>query len=452
MSRQNADALREAAPYIQNHREKLFVFFLDSRVLDDLGSETVRRQIADIALLHCFGVRIVVVFGIRRQFDRVLSDRAMPSCFGDHGDWRVTNQEQLQVLEGVVIEHQNALAALLRDSLIYHGADEARFDVVTDQRLVLARPYGVREGTDYQFTGVVSKIQTGKIRAQAEFGNLILVSPLVPSAQGQFYNLRAVEVALALASDLSAAKLIVVGSDIPASTSRSFFHAEEFYREMDAGADAAGSESEAELLKHVVRESIQRRVGRLHFVRHDTKDSLLLELFTRAGCGLLISCDPYEQFRPASPDDLSRILELYQHTRSKDEVVRRSADLILSEIGSYYVLLCDHAVIGVAALSAIDDSGAAEIHGVVIDPIYRQQGRGRRLILSLVEKARRDGYRELFALTTQAQSFFEELGMEAVEASALPGARADKIPARRGSKVYRLILGQTRSPERLARP
>ena len=431
----STDILRDAAPYVQRHRGKLFVIFLDSALVDRLGEPAIERLLMDAALLHCFDIRVAMVFGVRHSLDRALAEQGLPGSFGDHDNWRVTDAEQLEAMKRVVAERQELLADRLRQAPLHYGSDASRFDVLTDQRLVLARPYGIHGGTDYQYTGVVHKVLADKLLAQAGLGNLALISPLAPSPTGQLHNLRAQEVALAVAAELRADKLIVIGANLPLQGSRSFYHAEELFRQMDA-LDGA----EADVLKRIVEQSLQKRIGRLHFIDHSQTGDLLQELFTHEGSGIMVSCDPYEQFRPACADDLGRILELYRPARAKDEVVERDGEAILDDIGCYHLLLIDGVAIGVAALTPLERDGAVEIHGLAIDAKHRRHGRGRRLALSLIERARHDGHRELFALTTQAHDFFSALGMERVDVSALPPGRAKLMPKRRNSTVLRLKL------------
>ena len=76
---------------------------------------------------------------------------------------------------------------------------------VTSGNFVTARPIGVLEGTDLQYTGEVRRINAAAILDQLKQGVVVLLSPLGYSPTGEIFNLTventAAEVAIALKAD-----------------------------------------------------------------------------------------------------------------------------------------------------------------------------------------------------------------------------------------------------------
>jgi len=69
---------------------------------------------------------------------------------------------------------------------------------------VTARPAGVRDGVDHQLTGEVRRIDIATIREVLAQGRIALLSPIGYSLTGEIFNLRAGEVAQAVATGLGA--------------------------------------------------------------------------------------------------------------------------------------------------------------------------------------------------------------------------------------------------------
>ena len=73
---------------------------------------------------------------------------------------------------------------------------------------VIARPRGVVDGVDMQYTGEVRRVHAEAIRQRLDAGELVLVSPLGYSPTGEIFNLTLEDVATETAIALGADKLI----------------------------------------------------------------------------------------------------------------------------------------------------------------------------------------------------------------------------------------------------
>ena len=94
---QHVKWFRDSSPYINAHRDKVFVIYI--------GGETIEHEnfpniIADIVLLNSLGVRLVLVHGATPQIDRYLQQQKIHS--ENVANIRVTTPEALPAVQYVV--------------------------------------------------------------------------------------------------------------------------------------------------------------------------------------------------------------------------------------------------------------------------------------------------------------------------------------------------------------
>ncbi len=118
-------------------------------------------------------------------------------------------------------------------------------------------------------------------------------------------------------------------------------------------------------------------VERTHLLDRRIDGVLLKELFTRDGVGTMLTAEPYEEIRTAHIDDVGGILELLAPLEESGALVRRSRELLETEIDRFSVIELDGAVIGCAALYCYPQEGLAELACVAVHPDYRK---GKRVI------------------------------------------------------------------------
>jgi len=188
-------------------------------------------------------------------------------------------------------------------------------------------------------------------------------------------------------------------------------------------------------LEHVAR-AVDNGVLRGHLVTRRPPGSLLLELFTHAGVGTMITDDTVEKLRPARIEDVRGMLELIEPLEAEGTLVKRSRELLEAEIGNFFVIEHDNRIVGCAALYPFPDDKAAEFACLAVAPGVREAGHGERLLKACEERAKSLKLRRLFALTTHAAHWFVEQGFRAAEVAALPEKRQEMYNWRRGSKVF----------------
>ena len=175
---------------------------------------------------------------------------------------------------------------------------------------------------------------------------------------------------------------------------------------------------------------------RCHIISYRDDCALLEELFTHDGSGTLVAKDDYEQARAANIDDVGGILELIEPLEQEGVLVKRSRELLETEIRQFRILERDGRIIACAALYPFAEDGCGEIACIVSHPDYRGGQRGQRLLRALEAEARRLGLDRVFVLTTQTAHWFIEQGFVEQPRDSLPAARKQLYNLQRNSKVF----------------
>jgi amino-acid N-acetyltransferase len=189
------------------------------------------------------------------------------------------------------------------------------------------------------------------------------------------------------------------------------------------------------VLEHAVR-AVAGGVGRAHIITRRVLGSMLLELFTHAGVGTMITADPVEMLRPARIEDVRGMLAMIEPLEADGTLVKRSRELLEAEIGNFFVVEHDGVIVGCAALYPFPGDKSAEFACLAVAQDYRDAGYGEQLLKACEERARSLRIRRVFALTTRAAHWFLEQGFRAAEVEALPSRRRELYNWRRGSKVF----------------
>ncbi|PWV58463.1 amino-acid N-acetyltransferase [Plasticicumulans acidivorans] len=425
--------LRQAVPYINALEHKTLVLLFGGETIAD--AERFASLIHDIALLDSLGLKLVLVHGARPQVEAELIEIGAEIRYVN--GLRVTDGVALDAVKEAVGATRILIEAMLSMGLANSPMHGARLRVASGNAVV-ARPLGVREGVDYQFTGEVRRIDVELIRAWHAADTIVLLSPLGYSPTGEVFNVSAREVAVAAARALNAEKLVMLTEDggVPDRDGQLISDlAVDQVETLLHGDTAHLPDDTVEALGNAVT-ACRGGVKRVHLVPRRVDGSLLLELFTRDGVGTMINADRYEGARRATIDDVGGLLSLIRPLEEDGTLVRRSRELLEHEIGHFTLLERDGTIIGCAALYPFPEEGIAELACVAIHPAYRRGGRADALLTAIEARARAQGISRLFVLTTRTAHFFQERGFAPATIAELPVEKQQMYNFQRRSKVF----------------
>ena len=391
--------LRQALPYIHEHRNKTIMVLLHESIVSNL---TINRLVHDWALLQNLGIRLIIV----------------PWCEA------LDAKAPLSQAQHQAIKHNiDALWNQIHQQCTQHNV------LITQGNFATARPEGVLNGEDLAYRGLVKQVHIRPINQLLNIEQLIWASPLAYSKRGDPLLIRADQWAIELANQLAVHKLFVFADQaiLPNISSRQRHISELQSEEHPLFALAKQATHSANSLE------------RLYLLNGDVDGAMLMELYTRDGCGLLLYADHYDVIRQATPDDIPHILQLTNAYQQQQTLVNRSSNEIAQHIDQYYLMLRDHIAVGCCRLN--DWGGdCCEIASLAIAKDAKGLKLGVHLLQRIETLARNTQKQQLFALSTQAVDWFLDQGFELQDVTSLPMNVQSNYNQARQSKVLCKLL------------
>lgn len=424
-------SFRNSSGYINAFRGRTFVIAFGGEMLAD---EQFAPLVHDIALLNSLGIKLVLVHGARPQIEARLQERNSEIKYVN--GVRITDNAALACVKEASSGVRADIEALLSMGLTNSPASETRISVVSGN-FVTAQPYGVRDGIDFLHTGEVRKIDHVAINKALDNNAIILLSPIGYSATGEIFNLTAEDVATAAAIQLHADKLIYL-VDAKGITDKR----KRLIRELtlkDARAVLENNKTLDDTIQRSLLSAIkacQHHVPRTHILNRHIEGALLLELFTRDGCGTLITTDSFEDVRSATVDDLGGLIELITPLEEEGILLRRSREKLEMEIEYFTVVERDGMIVACAALYPFLEDKTAELACLAVHPDYQNNNRGEQLLKYTERQAKELGIQSLFVLTTRTAHWFRERGFVPGDIKKLPMKRQSLYNYQRQSKMF----------------
>jgi amino-acid N-acetyltransferase len=422
---------RQVAPYVHDFGGRTFVVGFGGEMFTERARFT--SFVHDLNVLAALEIRLVLVHGARPQIDAEMKAKGQRARYAQ--GLRVTDEHALTAVKHAAGVLRVEMEASLSQGLPNSPMARAQIRVASGN-YITARPIGVEKGIDLQYTGAVRKVDAAAIASHLDVGDIVLVPHVGYSATGDVFNLAWEDVAENVAIALKADKLLMYTDRLP-SNSR-----DEVVSELTADEALALAGKKSNLtpaamraLEHLAR-AVKSGVTRGHLISRRADGSLLLELFTHAGVGTMVTAAKTEKLRAAKIDDVRGIVSLIEPLEADGTLVKRSRDLIEAEIGNFLVVERDGVIVGCAALYPFKEDKCAEFACLAVAEGYREAGYGEDLLRACEERARGLKLKKLFALTTRAAHWFLEQEFKSGDVSALPSRRQQMYNWRRGSKVF----------------
>lgn len=380
----------------------------------------------DLALLQSLGVRMIVLQGARPQIQSLLDQNDIDAAI--HDGIRVSTSEAIPFIvsacNAVKTELESAMSAGLADSPMH----QLNLHTLSGN-FVSAKPLGVRDGTDYQYTGTVRSIDTKAINASLDTGAAVLINTLGYSSTGEVFNLSLGNLLESVSSAIDVDKVIC------------FTGADDLGPGLDHQVVKSNpselpkfSDESAGYLMRAAATAVSSGIPRAHIISYEDDGALLEELFTHDGSGLLISNEDFLSIREASLADVSGILELIQPLQEAGALVMRTREILEQEISDFSVVDIDDTIAGCGALTPLDGKDA-EIACIAVHSEFRGRGYAGKLVSMLEKKAKADHKQGIFVLSTQATHWFIERGYQEISSDNLPPNRKALYNNERKPKV-----------------
>lgn len=276
-----AELLCEALPWINKMSGKTFVIKYGGSAMED--PELCRQVLADIEMLKLMGVRIVLVHGGGKAINAMLKRLDVPVKFKD--GLRVTDDETMEAVQEVLVGHVNqqlvwALNEYGHNAVGISGADG---------KTLKAEPVD----PDLGRVGRIREVDTNLINTILDDGYIPVVATVGCGPDG-FYNINADVAADKIAEAMGADKLIYL-TDVD-GLFRDFSDEDSLVAQLTRTETHELLESgtlDGGMIPKIrsVAEALDAGVSEVVILNGTYPHSLLLEIFTDAGCGTMFTQD-----------------------------------------------------------------------------------------------------------------------------------------------------------------
>lgn len=276
-----AELLCEALPWINKMSGKTFVIKYGGSAMED--PELCRQVVADIEMLKLMGVRIVLVHGGGKAINAMLKRLDVPVKFKD--GLRVTDDETMEAVQEVLVGHVNqqlvwALNKYGHNAVGISGADG---------KTLKAEPVD----PDLGRVGRIREVDASLINTILDDGYIPVVATVGCGPDG-FYNINADVAADKIAEAMGADKLIYL-TDVD-GLFRDFSDEDSLVAQLTRTETHELLESgtlDGGMIPKIrsVAEALDAGVSEVVILNGTYPHSLLLEIFTDAGCGTMFTQD-----------------------------------------------------------------------------------------------------------------------------------------------------------------
>eukprot|EP00929_Paragymnodinium_shiwhaense_P090802 TRINITY_DN50908_c0_g1_i1.p1 TRINITY_DN50908_c0_g1~~TRINITY_DN50908_c0_g1_i1.p1 ORF type:complete len:736 (-),score=149.10 TRINITY_DN50908_c0_g1_i1:583-2694(-) len=445
---------RSAAPYIAAFRGGTVVVHVPSFLTEDEQEEAFRGIMEDLAFCSLLGMKIVVVTSFRSRLARRLQME------GDHGGYRGQSLNSREVVDverlhrdfpvdedairvarqeaGYVrVEVESALmAGFKKRTMTSFAAIETQAQaagllhirgpasVISGQSFFTTTP--LADAAPGSCAGTIRSVQTSLIQQRLDEGDIVSLTPLGPSQDGQVLFVSSEELAAKVATALRAIKLVyitrgqrlvdtrkddnLVIAGLQVNNAAAFLsRLRSDMTAKNAGVPLWFAESIRHL--HYVTGAVSPNGVRRGHLVDPSPGAVLQEFYTTDGSGTCIAQDLYQGLRKARASDAARISELFSASSFMlGAAAARNSEVLRDSIrkGELFVWRRDDSVLGCGQLAALDEAAAElRLFAVAKDATAAQAD----ALLAYAERvAVTGGASELVVSCIAAQGDFDYLG------------------------------------------
>ena len=286
-SRQRAETLVEALPYLQKFRGSIFLIKYGGSTME--AEAQVERFLIDIAFLDAVGIRVVLVHGGGKAINARMKEQGLTPQFVN--GLRVTDAATVEIVRSVLDDEVNPGIVKQLEALGVKSVG------ISGRKVFMARKLPPVAGPDDKdidlgFVGEAEEVNPDAVREALASGAVPVISPLGALSTGEAMNINADVSAAALAAALPASKLIFL-SDVPGlmkdpQDPQSLIHgltAAQTEELIDRGVIAGGMIPKV----RSATKALANGLGKVHLLGAGVPHAVLLEAFSEEGVGTEIT-------------------------------------------------------------------------------------------------------------------------------------------------------------------
>lgn len=426
--------LRGILHYIPQFRDQVFILAMDGAVVAD---DNFPNLLMDVAVLRSLNIRLVLVHGAGFQVQKLAQELNVPIT-----NWDGTGITDAATLR-IAIMAANSVTHEILEGLSLNNLRGALTNCIE------AVPLGILKGVDYQFTGKVHQVDVALVQTLLDHGIIPVIAPVACDGNGNTYRLNSDSVAVEVARQLHAVKLMYIGTS-PGIELDGKLVPQMSVKELESVLKQAPEKIPAAVQSKAVHalQALQGGVERVHILSGTVDEGLLAEVFSNEGIGTLIYANQYQGIRPAQRKDLRHIFALIKPAMEGEQLMKRNRRTLEKELHEFFVFEIDGNIVGCCQLHPYPELKKAELACLHVSPPHANRGIGTKLAQYAENVARERGCEQIFCLSTQAFTFFQhKLGYREGSIEDLPPARREKYEQNgRRSKILVKSLALPAAP------
>ena len=271
--------LTEALPYIQKFSKKICIVKYGGAAMTD---NNLKNSFArDIALMKQVGINVVVVHGGGPQIDEQLKKVGIERNFKD--GIRVTDTKTIEIVADTLTNLVNKEIV----SLINHNGGNA-IGVAKDKNDVIKVQKYTSDDKDYGYVGEIIDVDSNYLYDLMTSNYIPVIAPLGFDENDDIFNINADSAASAIASHMSAEKLIFLTDQAGVLDKEeqliSSLNAKEIESLIKSEVITGGMLPKISACLNALNTSTKTA----HIVDGRIQHSVLLEIFTNEGIGTLV--------------------------------------------------------------------------------------------------------------------------------------------------------------------
>lgn len=289
---QKANTLAEALPYMREFSGETFIIKYGGHAM--VNQELSDNFARDIVLLKQVGINPIIVHGGGPQINTMLEKLKIKSEFID--GLRVTDRETVQIVEMVlsgsinkdIVSNINAAGGT---AVGLSGKDGHLIEARKLRRRTRDIGSNIEKILDLGFVGEPTMINPDILVSLEESDIIPVIASIGVGPNGETYNINADSVAGALATALSASKLIML-TDVPGVLSD----------DKELQSELTTTKAKAMIRTGVIKggmipkietaiAALEHNTGAVHILDGKIPHVLLLEIFTEHGAGTMMNLD-----------------------------------------------------------------------------------------------------------------------------------------------------------------
>jgi amino-acid N-acetyltransferase len=413
--------LRGILQYVPRFREKIFVLGIDG---DVVASKNFGNILLDLAVLRSLNIKLVLVHGAALQIEKLAVERGVAISNSDGTG--ITDEATLRLGIEAAIQITNDIMQGLTSVDLRAAYANA----------IITHPFGIRGGVDYLHTGRVERVDAHSLRLFLDEGIIPVIPPIGFDGEGKTFRVNSDSITFEVAEALRATKIIYLMAEDGLCTNGEIVRQLSIDETEEALRGGKLNPNLASKLENGAQ-ACRNNIPRVHLLNGLVNEALLSEVFSHEGIGTMIYSNDYQQIRRVFKKDVRAVMGLIRQSVDNEELIRRTRSDILARIDDYWVLEIDRALVGCVAVHCYPEEEKAELACLHVNKSSGDQGYGKKLMMFAERLAAEKGMRQIFALSTQAFSFFQQKGgYHEITPAELPAGRREKYEAsNRNSKI-----------------